>query len=65
MHESDLHIFDKYLNAFWWEGAEELNEPDSFFCNFCESYRPASVDHEISKSWSLFDLATKTFCKPS
>ena len=60
MHESDLHFFDKYLKAFWWGrggggggggvgGAEELNEPDSFFCNFCESYRPASVDHEISK----------------
>ena len=27
--------------------SEELNEPDAFFCNFCESFQSTSVDHEI------------------
>ena len=40
---------------------EELTEPDSFFCNFCESYQPASVDHQISKVGSYLVLQLKCF----
>ena len=36
-------------------------EPDSFFCNFYESYQPASADHEISKVGSYLVLQLEHF----
>ena len=48
-----------YLTIFL--KTEEVTEPHSFFCNFCESYQPASVDHEISKIGSYFMLKLKCF----
>ena len=41
--------------------SEELNEPDAFFCNFCESFQSTSVDHEISKVGSYLVLQLKRF----
>ena len=48
-----------YLTIFL--KTEEVTEPYSFFCNFYESYQPASVDHEISKIGSYLMLQLKCF----
>ena len=47
--------FNIYLQS------EELNEPDPFVCNLCESYQPASVGHVILKVGSYLVLQLKRF----
>ena len=42
---------------------DEWTEPHSFVCNFCQSYQPASIDHEISKVGSYLVLQLKRFLR--
>ena len=41
--------------------SEELRESDLCFCNFCASYQPASMDHQITKVGIYLILELKRF----
>ena len=41
--------------------SEELTESDSCFCNFCASYQPTSMDHQITKVGIYLILELKRF----
>ena len=40
---------------------EELRDHDKYFCNFCSSHQPASLEHELVNSGSLLIVQLKRF----